>query len=329
MVEPWLKVAFLISLIVFIFLVFKFYWVVHVNYNKGLFSLYTPDNFHISDEHVPLFKRRVANGKRIAKNSKIIVTTLVRDVSHNMDHIQKKVNGIVSHFADYRILIVENDSHDDTREKLLKWANRDKRVQILGCGVNAKKCNMSFQKTVGHSVDRKRIEKMAILRNIYLDEIKNNPLYRDFDYTFMWDLDVIGMTYLDGVYNSLSIMNENPNIDTVCANGVYQWPISTVFYDTYAILEKDDHFHIDNKAMHDIVKSLKFKYFLGEEPIDVESCFSGFAIYRTKCLLAPNVYYDMTPDPNNIECEHTRLNKKISGKKIVNPSMINLIVLNV
>jgi hypothetical protein len=65
----------------------------------------------------------------------------------------------------------------------------------------------------------------------------------------------------------------------------------------------------------------------GDEPFEVDSCFSGFAIYRTSSLLDPSVRYDMS-GPDNIECEHVRLNTKIKGKKIVNPSMINFVLLN-
>src|SRR5205085_6440107 len=55
---------------------------------------------------------------------------------------------------------------------------RSSDLTILGCGYNAEKCSMpKAPKTDGHYVDYQRIEKMARLRNIYLDEVKK--VYRD------------------------------------------------------------------------------------------------------------------------------------------------------
>ena len=63
--------------------------------------------------------------------------------------------------------------------------------------------------------------------------------------------------------------------------------------------------------------------------VDVDSCFSGFAIYRTEALLGEEVVYDMTPkEEGNIECEHVRFHRKLKGRKVVNPSMIHYILLN-
>ena len=324
--DPWFRVAFLIAILLFIYMIFHFYWMIQLRYNPNLFSLYTPDNFYIDPSHKRAFQQRVKTGSQIAKNSSIIIASLVRDVEHNIRHLMSKVEQIGAHFRDYRLLIVENDSQDKTREKLLEWSRRNNRVIVLGCGYNAPVCKLNLPRTVGHSVDKSRISKMVYLRNIYIQEIQRN--YSNFDYTFMWDLDIIGMTYLDGIFHSLAVMNEQPNVNVICANGVYRWPIGTIFYDTYAISENEDTFHIDTKAFHDIAKSLNFKYFLGEDPVDVESCFSGFAIYRNSSMINPRVFYDMTPDPFNVECEHARFNKKIPGIKLVNPSMINLVLVN-
>lgn len=82
------------------------------------------------------------------------------------------------------------------------------------------------------------------------------------------------------------------------------------------------------KTVHDIRKGLwEAKYDRGEDPVEVDSCFSGFAVYRVDALLPNNVVYDMSSD-DNLECEHVRLNMKIKGGKAVNPSMINLVLEN-
>jgi hypothetical protein len=181
-------------------------------------------------------------------------------------------------------------------------------------------------KTDGHSVDRTRIEKMVKLRNIYLEEIKEN--YWDWDYTIMWDLDLIGNIYVDGIEHSMGLFSKNLDVSTICSYGIYRWGLMTLFYDTYALVHLNENFHIDDKLYHDIKKGWwDARYKRGDDPFEVDSCFSGFAIYKTSALVDENVIYDMSP-LGNLECEHTRLNKKIKGKKLVNPSMINYVLLN-
>ncbi len=295
-------------------------------YNSTVLSLYTPDTFPLHD--AAKYDERCKNGLLDASKKRVVIAGMVRDVASRLPEIKKKVLRVAKIFKDYQILIVENDSKDQTREMLLEWAHENPNVTILGCGGNVPKCSISLakEKTDGHHVDRRRIEKMVYLRNIYLQEIKEKyPLY---DYSIFWDMDMIGSVYLDGICNSLGYLNEKSNVDVVCANGMYRWGPLTLFYDTYALLHKGEPFHIDHKTCHDIRKGLwEVKYDRGEEPVEVDSCFSGFAIYRNSSLLPISVYYDMSPE-NNLECEHVRLNMKIDGIKVVNPSMINLVLEN-
>src|SRR5205085_1589426 len=165
---------------------------------------------------------------------------------------------------------------------------RSSDLTILGCGYNAEKCSMpKAPKTDGHYVDYQRIEKMARLRNIYLDEVKK--VYRDdptWDYVIMWDLDMLGSVYLDGIQHTIGLLSREPTLDVVCAYGIYRWGPMVLFYDTYALLHPGEEFHIDMKTIHDIRKGwFEAKHQRGDAPFEVDSCFSGFAIYRTSSLI--------------------------------------------
>ncbi|MFW5895477.1 MAG: hypothetical protein ACOCT9_01905, partial [archaeon] len=116
------------------------------------------------------------------------------------------------------------------------------------------------------------------------------------------------------------------NADAICAYGIYRWGLLTIYYDTYAHLDLDEKFHINNKTFHDIKKGLFTRYNRGDQPIKVKSCFSGFTLYRTSSIIS--AVYDMTPkNEKNLECEHVRLHKKLENV-FMNPSMINLVLLN-
>ncbi len=327
--SPW---VFLVILVTFGLTVWTYYWKLQLMYNSSSVSLYTPDSFPVSKKNFHKHQKTTNLGFRYAKTRRLVIAGMVRNVKSNLPGIEKRAEKLGALFQDYRILVVENDSTDGTREYLLNWAKRNPRVTVLGCGRNAHKCSLNLKATEGHSISRSRIEKMAYLRNIYLREVKER--YSDFDYLAVWDMDIVGSVYLDGVANTMGHFLKDPEIGAMCAYGIYQWGPLKIYYDTYATLEEGDNFHIDSKTLHDIQKGLGMQYQRGESPIKMVSCFSGFTIYRDRSVLPREVYYDTTPkeDPlGNLECEHVRLHKKMTvGRNQIkmNPSMIHLVILN-
>lgn len=319
-----MQVLFWFSLLFFGLMFFWYYWKLQLVFDSNSMTFYTPPSM---GKPSPELEMQIDVGFELAKKSKVIITTMLRDAAKMLPLIKKKVERTGGMFLDYRVLIVENDSTDGTREMLLEWALQNPKVTVLGCGINAPECKLKTQKTVGHSVDRARIQKMVDLRNIYLGHIKTY-YSNGWDFVIGWDLDALGTVYLDGIASSIEFFHRQPEVDCVCANGFYHWGLFKLFYDTYAMVDVKEKFHIDFKTLHDVRKGVweaNFSY--GSEPSEVRSCFSGFAIYRTSALLHPKVWYSMS-DETNLECEHTTLCDSIKGKKFVNPSMINLLLLN-
>jgi hypothetical protein len=323
-------VLFVTSLLMLGVMILKYYWKVQMMYNSSVLSFYTPDTFPIAQGKEESYEEICDLGEKYASTQKVIITSLLRDVADRLPEIKRKAERVGSLFKDYKILIVENDSTDRTRDALLLWAKENPKVTILGCGYNVKECKLpKMPKTQGHGVDRPRIEKMVKLRNVYLDEIKQlETTSSEWNYTIMWDLDMIGSIYLDGVMHTMGLMSRGEDISVVCAYGIYRWGALTLFYDTYALLHRGESFQIEDKTIHDIRKGWwEAKYQRGDDPFEVDSCFSGFAIYRTASIIDKDTIYDMS-GPENLECEHVRLNKKIKGRKLVNPSMLNFVLLN-
>lgn len=316
------KIFFITALIILLLLIWWNYWRIQLMFNSSSMSFFTPSSFKIMNED--RYNSVTSKGFEVASQKKIVICGLVRDISSRFNMIRKKVERLGAIFKDYHVLIVENDSKDDSRQKLLDWHASNPRVDILGCGYNVNSCKMKFPKTEGHGVDRPRIQKMAHLRSIYLDEIKSNFDKKEWDYVAVWDLDIIGSVYIDGIANSIGHFDEDKEIDAMCANGFYQWGPLTLYYDTYAHLDPEDSFHIDLKTVHDIKKGVGVRYSRGHEPVDVTSCFSGFTLYRRDIL--DEAEYDMSND-GNLECEHVRLHKNFKKMKL-NPSMIHLVIYN-
>jgi len=313
----------------FIYLFIKQGWRIQKAFGS-MISLYTPkDNFSLSvNMNQQEFDGIIKKGFAFAKTKSIVITSLVRNVEERMSDIIIKVESLGNMFKKYKVLIVENDSTDNTRQLLLDWKNRNNNVTILGCGYNATSCTMKLPPTSDHSVSTSRIQKMADLRNILLEEIKKN--YNDYNYVAMWDLDIYGSLYLDGVATTFCHFQENKDVDVISAFGLnVLFPGKYIYYDTYAHVEKGGSFELSKKTEHDIkIGSLGMKYTYGDKPIEVDSAFGGMTFYTMSGL--KDAYYDMTPDnpTGNIECEHVRLHRRIPGKKMMNPSMIHIVLKN-
>lgn len=324
---------FIVITITLIYMFIHHHYRVNLIYNPQLLDLHTPkDTFTYSPENRKIYLQMTKYGADAAKTKSIIICVLLRDVADKIQNIRKKAEACGEMFRNYRVLIVENDSSDGTRPLLIEWARENPKVVILGCGVNTsvEKCHIPFasKKTEGHGVDRTRIDKMTHLRNMYLEYVEEN--FPHFDFMCVWDLDIVGSVYLDGIQNTmgwfLSPKSPLKDADVICAYGIRKYIDLKVYYDTYAHLDEGDDFQLKYKYLHDIEKGLSKHYKLGDSPVKCVSCFSGFAVYRLRSVLDTDSYYSISPT-DNIECEHVRFHKKL--KRIyLNPSMIHVVLVN-
>lgn len=220
----------------------------------------TPDEYlPTSVKDISNFQDSIARGRDYAKKQRVVICGLLRDGEENLDRIRERAEGLAKLFYDYRILIVENDSTDGTREKLLEWSAHNPKVKILGCGVNAKTCNLKLEKTEkfapifgkGESITHARIDKMVYLRNLYLRYIKNN--LKNFNYMIVWDMDILGSVYEDGVLSSFGILEEdrrvNPTITSSAVEGICGYGFRDIFgykhyYDNYAHIAEGEKYLI-------------------------------------------------------------------------------------
>jgi hypothetical protein len=247
---------------------------------------YTNDCGFIQDE--------LQSGKLYYSNSTVVICGLIRDAGVRIFLLKNRLYSITKYFKDYRILIVENDSTDDTRKYLLEWAKEDNKVVILGCGINEKECKLNLKKTVNHPIATWRIEKMVYLRNIYLEYIRNN--LSKFNLMMVYDLDLFSSLDEKGLYHSGYLLTNN-SVDAVCSNGIKI--LHTNYYDTYAHKEM-----VDDSIKDDFSDS-NFK--CDVDPRRVKSCFGGCTIYKIPSIMSYN--YTIEFDSRNMPlCEHRPFN---------------------
>ena len=312
----------LVLALLLIFIVYKYY---KYREYESYIQDYTPQK--ISDTFVNLNYENILKGKAILKTKKIVICGLMRDCAPNISFIQEYINKLSVVCADYKVLIVENDSTDDTRKLLLEWSKQNDKVIILGCGINKDECKLNLYKTQGHEANNERIKKMADLRNIYIDYISKN--LSTYDYMFVMDMDLYGSWYLDGLMSSIALLEVDNNLDALAAFGLSIK--SDNYYDPFALRFKDmkNNFEtIEEKyEWDDKIFSIKSKEWLSKYKnlLPVKSAFGGLCIYKIASVISKNSKYDY-PKDGKISCEHVYFNEGLNMS--INMDMIFIMLSN-
>jgi glycosyltransferase involved in cell wall biosynthesis len=181
---------------------------------------------------------------------------------------------------DYHVVILENDSTDNTKQILQEWANTEKNIHVSlndfgTITIPAKK------DLVNPMFSAYRNEKMASYRNYYLDYIEKENLSGD--YVIIVDLDVRKIKP-EGIINSFSL---NCEWDALTANGVSRAPSSFYrrrYFDTYALIECGREFLPQTEQS---IRRVQYRWAFmrpGMPLFHVASAFGGLAIYKRAAI---------------------------------------------
>lgn len=279
-----------------------------------------------------LYETDVKKGERHAHKSSIIIAGLIMNGAHLISEIKARCYEIVRYFREYKILIIENDSVDNTRQFLLEWSAEDPNIVIL-CQdpyvVNSTECIISqflYSGTVADNSPRpERISRMAFLRNVYMNHIRQ--YYPKFDYLCVLDLDLHGDLFIDGFLHSISLLTQK-NIDAVSCNGMIMRENGLFYYyDSFAFIDEHEPIMWENmtdKSNHDnwVHLHVTHRYTSQMMPDKVQSAFGGLTLYKLPVILN-NVYGS---SPHHFSCEHSFFHNNINIW--VNPRFIFLIEKN-
>lgn len=281
-----------------------------------------------------VYESEVQAGKKSSRNSSIVIAGLVRNAAFKIPELKERCYSITRMFKTYKIVIVENNSTDNSREFLLDWTNDDPNVVVLCQDIfatNQKECDILnlFPKSenLGNSPHPQRIQKMAFLRNVYLKHIQH--YYPDYDYLCVMDMDLGGILYPDGFLHSIYVLNSHPNLDAVACNGMLLQPSGQyIYYDSFAHIETGDPYVWENqtaKSNHDryVHSYITDKYIKSMELDRVRSAFGGIVLYKNK-KIKENKMYEFSS--NFFSCEHSYFHKNMN--MVVNPRFIFLISQN-
>lgn len=279
-------------------------------------------------------------GKAEMAKHKLIITAIARDNAQDFSIMVRNIENIGSYFADYRVLIFENDSSDGTKQALEAWRINNPKVDYISHDFNNKK--------------RPSIKFMAECRNQYIDGI-NDPKYDDFDIMMAIDMDFYKGVDIRGIEDSFSKINQ---WDGVCSNGVRSSD-GDKLYDVFAF--RNDEFPWSPKQWEAIcvgdgskwvkiceagiayrgywqyfkakwlggsskfywaliLPQIRMQYVVTLPLIPVKSCFGGMAFYKRDFIK------DCRYDSIDGDCEHVEFHKclreKNNGIMMMNPAQI-------
>ena len=213
-------------------------------------------------------------------------------------------------------LLVESDSSDGTEHILERLSKQIPLFRFLCQG------NLSEKM-------QRRTERLAYCRNVYLQEILNNPIYEHVKYVVVSDLDDTNSLLSEEAVLSCW---ERDDWDVVTANqkGPYYdiWTLRhPVWCSNDCWLEHRFLSQFSNRP-EDLIYACVYSKMI-EVPthlewLEVDSAFGGLAIYK-KSIMNKGGYVGLYP--NGIEiCEHVPLNMSIreaGGRIFLNPRLIN------
>lgn len=299
-------------------------------YKRTVANLSQQRALRVVREDMRKHKEEVMKGVERAKDKRIVVAGLLQNAADQVPDLIARCQKLVSYFKDYRIVVLENNSTDGSRDELLAWAARDHRVKVLCQNpyiANADECliNASSSNVKDKSPMPDRIRKMATLRNIYIAHVGH--YYKDFDYLCVMDMDLEGELFVDGFLHSVRLL-DNPKVDGVACNGMIRADDdSFYYYDSFAYVEQHDPPFLNDmseKSEHDNYVHIYMTQLYCSQmiPDRVRSAFGGCVLYKLDPALRAR--YDFSQ--NSFVCEHTYFHKDM--RVYVNPRMVFMITKN-
>jgi len=267
---------------------------------------------------------------------KIVFIGLAQNCAQHLPAALRNIDNMATLASSAAFLFLENDSTDNTKAILNTWGNNRTNFTLL---------NFDGLNNVGV-----RTVKLEILRNAYVECLRNYKNLKEYDYAILIDMDDMATWPVDisELDKAIKFIDSDPQAAAVFANQLGS------YYDVWALRHKDycpgdaweevmdykdGHPEVtDEEAFNQTFKKRVHSFSPSEKPFEVDSAFGGLGLYRMSYILKnPNPYLGSKikslPSQDGVFkvsrrmiCEHVHFNKGIKnlgGKLYVWPSLIN------
>jgi len=215
------------------------------------------------------YQTLVRSGRSIMREKSAVICGVARDVGDVLPRTIARIEQLGEMFADYRVVLYENDSGDGTGEALAAWEKENPRVTILS-EQRGDPVNLPIRSL-------ERAARMAYYRNRYRGFIESTC--PDFDHVIVVDTDLKAGWSYDGVANTFG----HSDWDFVGSYGIIQrafWKQTLLLhYDAWAFREEGSYAGIPTKAVNHM------RWRRGDPMFRVYSCFGGLGVYQMQAML--------------------------------------------
>lgn len=285
------------------------------------------------------------------RSQRVVVCGLLRDKEGQVAYLQTALPRLTSLFAEWAVVVVENNSTDNTRDRLLTWQQHDPtHVHVLGASPttpatdNTTERAATMSRTVRHDYTEWRIRKMAALRNTYLEYVSSHAVLGTYELLIVMDLDLQSFVYIDGLLSTAHYLHTQPTIAAIAANGLQLTTAPLTASLLYGFEYQDPYAHEDerNKGKDvsqrlDNVRS-KFvnRYVYGSGLWPVRSAFGGLVVYRMERVRGKRYGVTYSDNGRYVLCEHVSLHRQLTlvndtsggSSMYLNPSLMHVILDN-
>jgi hypothetical protein len=245
-------------------------------------------------------------------NKNVVIAALARDCELALKDNIPLINELRNKFLWSHVVVVENDSKDNTKEILFDWEKKNKDVKIISQDFGSKTIPDVTIEITSPTTSLYRIEKMSFYRNIYLDYIAT--LSQEIDYVIMIDIDVKNFS-VNGIVNSINTVNDNWG--GIFANGITKNRFlgfeSKIYYDIFAVYEYPfrELFSYTSQSLEKTFRTIN-KNIKKQKFYNVISAFGGIGIYKYSAI--KSLRYKAVKNAFNENegiCEHIPFNMSI------------------
>ena len=210
-------------------------------------------------------------GYALMAASRVVITGLARNVGTILPLTIRRIENLARCFADARVIVYENDSSDNTRLLLARWAASNSRVEAIS-EVRDDPVNPATR-----CLDR--AARMALYRGRCQERVRER--FGHFDAVIVVDFDVQGGFSIDGMASSFG----QPGWDFVGSNGLicrrHGLRMNVLRqYDTWALRFDAGLTPLSTAAAAGMV------WERGGPLVPVTSCFGGLGIYTMEAYRA-------------------------------------------
>ena len=234
---------------------------------------YHPDSVApIDDEWADLFRDVHEDGSRWAQDAKIVVCGMARNIGGILPATFHRIGKIVEQFRDYGIVIVENDSTDNTKQLLADFAS-DNRPRVT-----VSSTDYGWEHL--HGFEATRVERYAKFRNEFREIARDK--HPDADAVLVVDMDLWGGWSVPGLLNGCGWLQRYKDAACMASTSLFQHRFFAEgsawgHYDTWAL------------RVHGWTHKLAAWKTLwvpppGSPPVKVFSAFGGAALYRPEAF---------------------------------------------